>query len=381
MDHILVNTHRSTEGAVVSSDEFEITFDTSSPISTSANFAVWVSLPFAMRLGRPIHISGEVSPTVLRNAKRISVIWSLWQPDLFTDIEVSADTISEPDPEHTDRPLMTFSGGLDSTFALSEFVKTTQVKPDVLTVLGMDYRRGDAEKFNKLLAKTADLRSERTGNLITIRSDAASVMRRFGIKPDLGFGFQLASSLFLFDHKYGQFLTAADFADFQECLIGPYGTAASLTHLYSSSTNRMTLLGLSSSKSEKIDFVSNDPLALKSISFCKDYDTRPENCGVCSKCVRTKAIFLAATGRVPDIFVSPGFSENDMESFDLTKPYERVFAYEIMRRARQTNTTGSFKVLQGKLDNPASPSGLKYMLYRLKVLRRARKARKQQSPG
>ena len=43
--------------------------------------------------------------------------------------------------------------------------------------------------------------------------------------------------------------------------------------------------------------------------FCRKEAVLPANCGTCDKCVRTKAMFLAATGSVPKLFVDNSFDE------------------------------------------------------------------------
>src|SRR5262249_33314352 len=48
--------------------------------------------------------------------------------------------------------------------------------------------------------------------------------------------------------------------------------------------------------------ILNSKTALNSLAFCWNRKIQPENCGVCPKCLRTKMLFLAVTGLIPDIF-------------------------------------------------------------------------------
>lgn len=376
MQALQVDTSRSGDRVVVGSDDFEVYFETSEDVTDSANHAVWTALPIAMRLGRPLHVAGRVSPDLLRNARHIARLWSMWAPELYRDIDIAASEQEETDCKEQDRELMTFSGGVDSTVALTEHVRQTGRKPDVLTVLGMDYRRGDTDRFQKLLDRTAGFRAQRTGAHLIVKSDAASVMRRFGISADRGFGFQLAASFFLFEHRYGHFLTAADFADFQECLVGPYSTSSSLTHHFSSGVCRSHLLGLETTRAEKVAMLLQDELALRSVSFCKDYNTRPDNCGVCSKCVRTKAMFFAHSRKVPDIFLTPGFTPDDLGAVDMSRTFERIFAQDVLSMARWHGNEAYFDRLAEGLHDPDPPTGLKLTLHKLRIMLKARNARK-----
>ena len=54
----------------------------------------------------------------------------------------------------------------------------------------------------------------------------------------------------------------------------------------------------------------------------------PENCGVCKKCIRTKAMFLATTGRLPDIFLDTAFDAELMQKF-LVKGHERTYVFDL----------------------------------------------------
>lgn len=325
------------QGVVVEGPDVSIRIDCDDlvPIpDPSANFAVWLTLPLAMRQGRDLHVAGTVCPILARNAERVSEIWETWKPELFSRIRINADKFGSTPPSQGTGHLMTYSGGLDSTYALSRHVETTGERPDVLTVLGMDYRAGDREKFDRLLARTAAFRRERTGQQIIARSDAASVMRRYGVSADLGFAFQLLGLMYLFEHRYSRGMMAADFAAFQELITGPYGTSATLAPYWASAGFGVDLLGLDVTKSEKVSYILDDALSLETVSFCKDYASRPDNCGVCAKCTRTKAIMYALRGTVPDIFLKGAFDPALLSSFDLTRPYERMFAQDILRIAR-----------------------------------------------
>ena len=373
-DHMLtVTTERLAGNVYVRCEEFEIFSGLPDDTAlVSSNFAVWFALPIAMRLGRNIHIAGTVSPTAARNAERLSHLWETWKPELFTSISVTADTMAETPPSRTEKRLMAFSGGLDSTVALHDFHARTGLRPDLITVHGMDYKRDDQIRFEKLLKKTDAFRSGVSDSQIISRSNASSVMRRFEIKPDIGFGFQLAGTLFLHENFYSRAMIAADFADFYECLIGPYGTTSAAVALFKSENFGIDLLSLERTKAEKAAVALQDERILRSISFCKNYDTRPDNCGMCSKCVRTKALFYAISGDIPDIFLKRAFDPSDLQGIDLSRSYERVFAQDNLRIARLNGRADEFAFLKEGLAEKTKPSRLRIALYKFGVFLRGR---------
>jgi hypothetical protein len=60
-------------------------------------------------------------------------------------------------------------------------------------------------------------------------------------------------------------------------------------------------------RGEKMHLIHGSMEALSSLTFCVDYRARPNNCGRCSKCVRTKAMLLPSVGVVPDVFLDKAF--------------------------------------------------------------------------
>ena len=377
MESIHVTARQQGDRRIVSSDAFEVFFELPQADPATDAFALWLALPIAMRLGRPLRIDGAVPRRALENARRLSAIWGMWRPDLFSEVPVTArDEIEVAPKARTCRAIMAFSGGIDSTSALLDLCASGGLRPDLVTVHGMDYRRDDRDRFDRLLARTEPFRAACAGELLVARSDAASVMRRFGIAPEVGFSFQLAATCFLMENRYDTAHVAADFADFQEVMVGPYSTASAVARLFRHEGMGFHLLGLDKTRSEKVAQIAADPRALRSLSFCKDYATRPENCGLCSKCVRSKAMFHAALGEVPDIFLSRDFHPRDLERLDLSRRFEQIFARDILSLARRAGREAEFAALAARLEAPAPVQGAKYYLYKLKIMRDARRARR-----
>ncbi len=336
---------------------------------------LWLGLPIAMRRGVSLVVDGAVSAAALENARQLAMIWSAWRPDLFTQIEVSATSITEPTAPQSETPLLCFSGGIDSTYALTRMHARGDV-PDLLTVHGMDYRGDDHDRFDRLLEKTAQLRQARAGRCMSIWTDAASVYRRFGIPATLGFGFILGAALFLFARSHSKGVIAADIARHLECVNGPYGTSSVITPLMGDGQFTCALEGLEASRMDKVKALLGDELALHSVSFCKDYGIRPDNCGLCPKCVRTKAQFFALTGAIPPIFRDLTLTQAHFQGISVSDPIYADPFRRLIRLAESEGRGDVFAPIRAQLEGQSPPGGIKLKLYRLKSMLKARRLKR-----
>ncbi|MCP1168514.1 hypothetical protein [Limimaricola litoreus] len=370
MEPIKVKITRAPRVLKVRSSAAEFTFETDADIGAGGNSAAIISLPVAMRAGRDMHVAAPVCPVLRAGLERLSVIWSAWKPELFQPIRISSDGDAEPTMGRG--LLMAYSGGVDSTHALSRLHREEGLSPDLMTVLGMDYRRGDTEKFDRLMKRTQPLREARAGEHLVVRSDAASVLRRVGVESFLGFGFQIFACFHLFADRYEGGALSADHADWQELLIGPYGATGATNRLFGSAGFGIRTLDPSMTRGEKVAAIADDDLALSALSFCKDYAVRPENCGVCSKCMRTKAMFFAATGAVPPIFLDSVLDTERMQALDLSRRNEQVFAMDLVRIARANGREADFAKLAEAIRAPSAAPSAKQRLYKYRMLLRSR---------
>jgi uncharacterized protein YjbJ (UPF0337 family) len=61
------------------------------------------------------------------------------------------------------------------------------------------------------------------------------------------------------------------------------------------------------------------------LSCCRRGASAPANCGACWKCVQTKAMLLAATGTIPEIFGDMTLDEQLMRNFKPDKYKAELF--------------------------------------------------------
>lgn len=338
------------------SDIFEITLEvhgkTTPPPSTS-DFVLWLSLPIAMSMARDLHIEGPVSALALANAKTLVGIWSKWIPHLYShidittaDIAISKDTIA---PTHD---LMLYSGGLDSTYSLLKHYVNPKKPVSLLTIQGMDYKAGDNARFNELKNKIKPLTSQIKGSHYFIKSNAAEVMNKFGIDGGIGHGFHLFGSLCVFQDDHPTGVIAADCTPTIDFIITPWGTNHLINHLFSSERFSIKTLDNNIDRAEKTGkllTLENSDHALAAITFCKNRQSRPHNCGRCSKCIRTKAMFHTETGSIPDIFTDRSFKPTDLGTINLSHRGERALVLDLLASARRNGKLEDFIWLEKRL--------------------------------
>ena len=271
--------------------------------------ALWVVLPLAMQRGLNIRIRHPIDPLAVENARHLVNIWSRWAPEEFRWIDIVAEELTAQATAATSR-LYFFSGGLDSH---SMLVRTGSFSPHdhALTILGLDYKEGDS-KFQDLLRKTdPTLTAFGLGRLI-VRTNAARVLRNLR----LNHGFVLASAGFLLSDRFASCHLSADGNSEDEFLVFPWGTNSVTNKLFKASGYSLITECLDEGRSAKISRMMKNPSFLPNLTFCSDSRFRPDNCGVCGKCVRTKLSFLVMAGRVPEIFVKNGYDEASIDKLN-----------------------------------------------------------------
>lgn len=349
MTPLKVTTRLDANNVHIQSDAFSmhLQVERDRPLEPASECAaLWLALPIAMRLGRDLHICGRIDASSRDNAEHLAIIWSTWEPGFFHPIRVSADTICDPEPPTGRKEtLMLYSGGMDSSYALCREFIERGMRTDALTIQGMDYKADDDTRFQALLKKTAPLRQAVIDRHFLLRSNVAQQMKRHGVLADIGHGFHLFGCLFLFESEYREGAIAADSKVELEYILAPWGTSTFTNDRFRSSNFGIRTLCNDVDRPAKARLLSNYPHALQSLSFCKHYDVRPENCGRCSKCIRSKATFELETGSIPDIFIDPAYSFDDVLALDLSNKENRIPATNLMMSAYRNQRFDEYRTL------------------------------------
>jgi hypothetical protein len=289
------------------------------PAKVDASFAVWALLPMAMQEGFNLHVKQPIDPTVAANAELVSQIWEMWVPNLYRSVKVSGEGDWSRNPLGRRPIVQLFSGGIDSTFSILKNRRPLD-SGFAVTVCGVD--QTDESNIVQLVEKTEPLLNELNCERIVVRNN---VHRE---PPALTIQFTLASSLFLLSDLFEQGTLAADSTVAEDMATFPWGTNHVTDAYLAGSDFSVRTIGAEARRTEKIATIASSGLDLHSLTFCRSRKVIPENCGVCRKCIRTKAMFLITTGGIPKIFLDNSFDESLMR--EMGKKYsDRVHLFDI----------------------------------------------------
>ncbi|MGN6466106.1 MAG: hypothetical protein ACTHLP_11510 [Rhizobiaceae bacterium] len=344
---------RRDHAVVISGGGRELFFepDDRTFLPLDATFAAWALLPVAMASVGDILIEGVGDAVAEANARQLARIWSLWAPEWFRPASITFARHDAGEQPGKSGDLVLFSGGVDSVFNLLRRHRSG-MSQSLLTLHGLDYRIDADAKFDRLVEKTSPV-VEMTGSpRILMKTNAYSFYRSFGIgETGLTHGFVLAAALFAAGSPFGAGEIAADYARHQEFIVAPWGTNSVTNAMFESASFKMKTACLDLTRAQKMEALLSAPKALESLSFCKDYESRPDNCGVCSKCVRTKYMFLAVGGTVPPIFSDMSINHKLIRKIDIGKRSERAFFLDLVAAAKEHGTIALLPGLQQMADS------------------------------
>jgi hypothetical protein len=289
------------------------------PPDIDPSFAVWALLAPAMEGGFNFHFNRPIDPVVAANAQRLTRIWEMWVPSRYRSIKVSGEGEWSRKPRDRLPRVQLYSGGCDSTYAILRGRDPVK-RGYVATIYGLDYARdkGDSDAFAKLLAKTEPLLEALNYQRIIIRTDASRLPQR------LTHAFTLASCLFLLSDLFAEGLLAADLTPPQDAVAFPWGSNHITNPYLAGSDFAVRTIGAEIGRTAKLAAIAATQY-LPFLACCRQRDSAPVNCGVCWKCVQTKAMLLAATGSIPDIFRNGTLDECLMQNFKPDKYRAELF--------------------------------------------------------
>ena len=292
------------------------------PPEVDPSFAVWLLMPTAMRERFDIQIEHAVDPLVIENAEQLSAIGEMWMPERYRAIRVFGRGTWAPTAGKSTSTGLFYSGGIDSTYAMLRYVGSLT---HAITIHGMDYDADDDAHFAQMRAKTNPLLDQLGLARVVVKTSLAPYMQ----SATLTHGFGLAGYGFLLRDVFSTAMLAADYTPAQDMLAFPWGTNQ-VTNAYLAGTGfAIQSVCADTLRSNKLDLIARNPVALSAVSFCADKATRPANCGACSKCVRTKAMFVATSGSYPDIFNDMALTKAHIAALKLHKKSERAFFVEL----------------------------------------------------
>ncbi|QGM26851.1 MULTISPECIES: hypothetical protein [Acinetobacter] len=361
MNHLLIkpNIHDAEHKISITSnkyDSIEFFFPYEAlPVINYHDYALWAILPLAMKHGDHIEIDEPISRRAYDSVLKVARIWNFWVPHFYKKIKITAHHIVESMAESNQKSLMCFSGGIDSTYSTFKLYQQQVDGVDSLTVHGMDYKVNDNSKFEQLLDKTQILRSSIFGQSRFVKTNIYTVYNQQKCNPKgthVTHIFSLFASLSLFE-GYQHYLIASDERLDQQFVSHPYGSNSASNKLMHNTTGSLITVDDDVTRFEKTAYLVKHNFNLSSLSACGDAKARPHNCGICIKCLWTKAMLLSISGEIPDIFLDTTLEESWFERIDLRDLTNQMYAFDILSYLEIENKTEILPGYQGlrvKLD-------------------------------
>ncbi|NNH02258.1 hypothetical protein [Acinetobacter sp. ANC 5414] len=313
------------------------------------DYALWAILPLAMKNGDHIEIQEPISKRAYESVLKVARIWNFWVPHFYQKIKITAHQIVETEKANNQKSLMCFSGGIDSTYSTLKLYQQQVKNVDSLTVHGMDYKVNDTSKFDQLLEKTHKLRASVFGQSRFVKTNIYTVYNQQKCNPKgthVTHIFSLFASLSLFE-GYEHYLIASDERIDQQFVSHPYGSNSASNKLMHNVSGSLVTVDDDVTRFEKTEYLVKNQFDLTSLSACGDAKARPHNCGVCIKCLWTKSMLLAVTGKIPNIFLDINLSHDWYERIDLRDITNQMYAFDVLEYLDIHNKTDLLPGYQG----------------------------------
>jgi hypothetical protein len=285
---------------------FDLVGETPPPPQVLDGFAAGVIF-YAMRSGRPLRVHGPMTKDALCNLSAFQEAWTCWKPHLYRKIEIIPSEIVSPQTGTDRGAIAAFSGGVDSVFSILRHNHqqlgnaSYPLKHSVLMVHGFDAPLESLAGFEALKERTAPLLQELGLKLRIIRTNLRS--RLLAQDWEDSHMAQLACSLHNYSHEFDYALVGS--SEPYDHLVIPWGSNPATDYLLSGSTMRIVHDGAGFSRTEKVAYIASNQTASKVLKVCWEGPEFHKNCGVCEKCIRTKANFLAVGVTRPPCFDAP----------------------------------------------------------------------------
>jgi hypothetical protein len=249
-------------------------------------------MPLAMNEGLHLRLRGRVSRPLLESLDEAAEAWRRWRPDLFGEVALEADEEVEDAPTGGRRAVLSFSGGVDATYALAAHRlglvgrRTLDLQAAVF-VHGFDLPIERPEWFARALPGARAITDHFGLPLTRCTTD----WRRHVVDWEMGFGFGIGAVLHHFAGVADRGTWATD--EPYEFEVIPWGSNSITNPLLSSGSFRMVQTGGGYSRAERVARIADIAAVREHVRVCWQKAGEGLNCGVCEKCLRTWVEFIA----------------------------------------------------------------------------------------
>jgi hypothetical protein len=269
-------------------------------LSESSDAFTLVPLFKAMRAGLPLHVEGEMSPSLLANLEELQEVWVCWHPRRFTRVEIVPQREREQTPGE-EGAIFAFSGGVDSAFTALRHATGAAGRRSRSLRAGVMAHGFDAPIEEGRFAGAADKAEAMLASLGIPLVRMATNVRRVEHAWDTVAGAAITSCLHLLQPNARAGLVPGS-EPYQFLGVWTWGSHPVTDPLLSSASLPILNDGSGYSRPQKIRALGRWPEALEHLRVCWAGETYDGNCGRCEKCIRTILDFRAVGLPLPPCF-------------------------------------------------------------------------------
>lgn len=312
---------------------WEVSGEALPPKLSAHDLAATALVHLAMHRKQDLHIAGPVTRSLLEGLEDYVALWSVWRPDLYQAIEVSAAEEVQGSVGPDNRAIAAFSGGVDATFTMWRHTmkRAGRRSRDVVAgtlIHGLDLPLNNDEA----IASAHRTASETLASVGVPLAITRTNWRDLCVDWEMEFGVGVASCLRNWQGAAGYALLGSD-EDYTR-LVAPWGGHPLPYGMASSTDFQVVYDGGEFSRTEKVAALADWAVGVRNLRVCWQGPMTGQNCGVCEKCLRTKMNFMAS-GIDPPAGLGPAVTPAQVRGLVLHNEGVLVLMEEIAATARQ----------------------------------------------
>lgn len=278
-----------------------------------------------MKQKRNIIVNGEVSDSFINNINKYVSIFTDWH-EKYHEITLINYGISNVNDCSEDSFTATFfSGGVDSFYT---FLKNKNSITQLIFVHGFDVSLKEINLKQRISLIGQKIATDFNVEYIEIETNARQITKGFGHWGLHAHGLGLGAVARSLSGNIGKIFIPSSFSKDE---LFPWGSHPDLDYLMGDDSIEIVHDGINVTRTEKIEYISQFPEALKYLRVCYKNPNQTYNCCECEKCLRTMTS-LYAVGKLSK---STSFSEEiDLEKImilDLSSEVRKTFAYDNLK--------------------------------------------------
>jgi FkbM family methyltransferase len=287
----------------------------------------------AMAVGRDIAIDLPMPRGLAQNIDEYQNVWCTWEPDVFRRIRLRPSAFIDDEPFRADRgAIMSFSGGLDSSFTAKQLAENNELAA-IVAIWGLDIPLADDKRWAATLSRIGNMPRSLGRPLLSASTNWNELA--YGGVGYLGYLAPTLAVPILLSRHYGYLVVPSGYT--YDRLI-PHETGPLTDPLLGRPGFPIRHYGAWARRIHKVAAIASWPEALQNLRPCDVTQPDGSACGKCRKCIQTALTFAGLGLPVPPALGGNIPPVEDLEKFDITA-YATIAMQDALAAAKQRGAT------------------------------------------